>query len=154
MHTQHVKFSTYLGSGGGDAIVDALIDSLPSSSSSSSGGTGDEPDAAAATAVVVVLVVVVVVVVAVVLFASFTPTASSLFFEEREVARLVVVVEEEEDDRSVFEVAVDVSFLPSPPFFLLLLDFIGTIQTAWSFFLFENRLKTMKRVKEFWLPSF
>ena len=51
-----------------------------------------------------------------------------LVFEEGEVAGLV-----EDDDRlSVVEVVeVVVCFLPSSPFFLLLLDFIGTV---WSFF--------------------
>ena len=99
MHTQHVKFSTYVLVGGGkDVGADAVTDSLPSSSSSSSVGTGDEPAAAAAVVVVVVLVVIVlvvvvvvaaaaaaavVVVVAVVSFSSIAPSlspaASSLF---------------------------------------------------------------------------
>ena len=41
MHTQHVRFSTYvLGGDGEDVVVDAVADSLPSSSASSSGGGG------------------------------------------------------------------------------------------------------------------
>ena len=89
MHTQHVKFSTYvLGSGGEDVVIDAVADSLPSSSSSSSGGTGDEAAVASAVDVVVAVVVgvvaaiVVVAVVTVVLVVSFAPSlspASSLF---------------------------------------------------------------------------
>jgi hypothetical protein len=47
-----------------------------------------------------------------------------LVFEEGEVSGL----EEVDDDRSVFDVVVVVvSFLPLPPFFLLLLGFIDTI---------------------------
>jgi hypothetical protein len=54
MHTQHVKFSTYVRGDGEDVVVDAVVDSLPSSFSSSE-GTGDEP-VAAAELVVMVLV--------------------------------------------------------------------------------------------------
>jgi hypothetical protein len=47
-----------------------------------------------------------------------------LVFEEGKLSGLVEV----DDDRSVLEVVVVVvPFLPSPPFFLLLLVFIGTI---------------------------
>ena len=59
MHTQHVKFCTYVG-GGEDVVVDAVVDSLPSSSSFSFGGAGGE----LAVAMIVVVVAVVVVAVA------------------------------------------------------------------------------------------
>ena len=84
MHTQHVRFSAYVGDGGEDVEVDAVADSLPSSSSSSSEGTGDEAAVASAVDVVVAVVVVVVpaivvaAVVTVVLVVSFAPSLSPL----------------------------------------------------------------------------
>ena len=87
MHTQHVKFSTYvLGGGGEDVVVDAVTDPLPSSSAFSFGGTGDEAAVASAVDVVVAVVVgvvaaiVVVAVVTVVLVVSFAPSLSPVSF--------------------------------------------------------------------------
>jgi len=58
MHTQHVKFSTYvLGGSGEDVVVDAVTDSLTTSSSFSFGGNGDEAAVASAVDVVVAPVV-------------------------------------------------------------------------------------------------
>ena len=82
MHTQHVKFSTYvLGGGGEDGVVDAVADSLPSLSFLFFGSTGDEPAAAAVVVAVVAAIVVVAVVVVVVVSPapSLSPAASSLF---------------------------------------------------------------------------
>ena len=79
MHTQHVKFSTYVGWDGGVVRAVAVV----------------------------------------------------LFFEEGKVSEMGAA-DEDDVDGSMFEpVAVVVFFLPSPPFFVLLLvfllDFIGTV---------------------------
>ena len=82
MHTQHVKFSTYvLGGGGVGGVADVVADSLPSLSSFFFGGTGDEPAAAAVVVAVVAVIAVVAVVVVVVVSSapSLSPPASSLF---------------------------------------------------------------------------
>ena len=60
MHTQHVKFSTYvLGGGGVGGVADVVADSLPSLSFFFFGGTGDEPAAAAVVVAAVAAIVVV-----------------------------------------------------------------------------------------------
>ena len=80
MHTQHVKFSTYVAWGGGVGGVAAVGVVFEEGKVSGMEEADDDVDGMVVVVVVVEVVVVVVVEVAVVSFApSLSPTASSLF---------------------------------------------------------------------------